>query len=197
MKKSLLFLVLLVLLMVACTPAGGSVPAEAEGTPTGTGSALSPLEPEAANMAKNTPETEPIAETTETAVSPTPELVTAEPRTIDLTQITPVPPEQGELIVQPEPGKPNIPEHLKTFIQTLKEDLANRKNLNIEDIQVITIEEVTWPDSGIGCPQPGMMYLTVLTPGYKVILAADNQQYIYHSKDTTYFVLCENNKPAP
>ena len=62
-----------------------------------------------------------------------------------------------------------------------KEDLAQRLNVAPEAIVVSSVEPVTWPDTSLGCPQPGMMYAQVLTPGFWVILEADGQAYEYHT----------------
>ena len=29
---------------------------------------------------------------------------------------------------------------------------------------------MTWPDASLGCPQPGMTFAQVLTPGYLVVI---------------------------
>ena len=41
-------------------------------------------------------------------------------------------------------------------------------------------EAVDWPDSSLGCPQPDMMYLQVITPGFKVLLKASGKIYPVH-----------------
>ncbi len=37
-----------------------------------------------------------------------------------------------------------------------------------------------WPDSSLGCPQKGMQYLPVITPGYLVKLTVDERMYTVH-----------------
>ena len=62
-------------------------------------------------------------------------------------------------------------------------------------VEVVEVEYVEWPDSSLGCPQRGRMYLPVVTPGYRIVLMANGQQYEFHT-DTTgkIVVLCE---PGP
>jgi hypothetical protein len=43
-----------------------------------------------------------------------------------------------------------------------------------------TAEPVTWPDSSLGCPEPGAQYLQVLTPGYRVELKSAQKNYVVH-----------------
>ncbi len=72
----------------------------------------------------------------------------------------------------------------------LRSDLAQRLGIEEDGITVVSVTHVEWPDSGLGCPQPGMSYLQVITPGLKVVLEALGQEYVYHSGPDT-FVLCE------
>lgn len=70
---------------------------------------------------------------------------------------------------------------VSTPVEQAKADLAERLGLSVDEITVVSSEEVTWPDTSLGCPQPGMMYAQVLTPGTRIILTAAGQHYTYHS----------------
>lgn len=48
--------------------------------------------------------------------------------------------------------------------------LAKQNDVPLDKIQVDSVKAVQWPDSSLGCPQPGMMYTQVVTPGYQVTL---------------------------
>jgi hypothetical protein len=37
-----------------------------------------------------------------------------------------------------------------------------------EDLMLVMFAQRDWPDSSIGCPQPGMAYSQIITPGYIV-----------------------------
>jgi hypothetical protein len=71
-----------------------------------------------------------------------------------------------------------------------KADLARQLNMSAEQIQVVKIEAVNWPDASQGCPQPGKMYAQVITPGYQIILSASGKEYDYHSNLRDVF-LCK------
>ena len=60
---------------------------------------------------------------------------------------------------------------------------------------MVSAQAVEWPDGSLGCPQPGMAYLQVITPGYKLVLAAGGQEYSYHAATEGEFFLCENRAP--
>lgn len=68
-------------------------------------------------------------------------------------------------------------------------DLAARLKVPETQIAVSRIEEVEWRDASLGCPQPGMMYAQVITPGYRIVLQADGKTYEYHASET-HAVLC-------
>lgn len=43
-----------------------------------------------------------------------------------------------------------------------------------------SVVETTWPDSSLGCPQPGMMYAPVLVPGHRVVLRVGDASHEVH-----------------
>ncbi len=64
------------------------------------------------------------------------------------------------------------------------------------DPEALTLESweaVTWRDSSLGCPQPDMMYLQVLTPGYRFVLSDREGNVVYvHTNQGTTAVVCKN-----
>jgi len=50
---------------------------------------------------------------------------------------------------------------------------------------------VEWSDASLGCPKPGFAYAQVITPGYRIVLTAGQQQYEYHTDKSRAVVLCE------
>jgi len=64
------------------------------------------------------------------------------------------------------------------------EDLASCLAVAVAKIEVIRAEEVQWPNSALGWPEPGMMYTQALVPGYRVILGCDGRQFEYHTTAT-------------
>jgi hypothetical protein len=86
-------------------------------------------------------------------------------------------------------------------VRLAKEDLAQRLGLAVGQIQLVSVEVVEWSDTSLGCPQPGMMYAQVITPGYRVVLEAEGQRYEYHTDTGNYVVLCQQEEgsqlPSP
>jgi hypothetical protein len=62
-------------------------------------------------------------------------------------------------------------------------------------IHVVSVTAVNWPDSSVGCPQPGMQYLTVITPGHKVVLKVDERTYAVHEAKGQAFVCKQRELP--
>jgi hypothetical protein len=71
-----------------------------------------------------------------------------------------------------------------------RQDLAEKLKLPIEAIRLVSVEAVEWPDTSLGCPQPGMMYAQVITPGFRVVLAAKDQTVEYHADAGRRVVSC-------
>lgn len=84
---------------------------------------------------------------------------------------------------------------LQNLIELIKTDLANRQAVSVDEIILVETAEVEWSDSSLDCPQPGMEYLQVITPGYRIVLQVNDQSYEYHTNKNNYFVHCENRVP--
>ena len=50
-------------------------------------------------------------------------------------------------------------------------DLATQTGLDPSTFVTVRAEQVIWSDGSLGCPEPGHMYIQVLTPGYWIQLA--------------------------
>lgn len=84
---------------------------------------------------------------------------------------------------------------LQRLIETAKEDLAQRLAISAKEIILLEATSVVWPDASLGCPQEGMAYAQVLTPGYLIRLEFGNQEFEYHANKGTYIIYCENPTP--
>ena len=70
-------------------------------------------------------------------------------------------------------------------------DLAQRLDIPPESIHLVRFEAVTWGDSSLGCPEPGMAYSQVLVEGALLLLQAGDTRYEYHSSGSGPPFLCE------
>ncbi|AGL03691.1 stalk domain-containing protein [Desulfoscipio gibsoniae] len=72
----------------------------------------------------------------------------------------------------------------ETIISLAKEDLSKRLGFPENKITLKSIESVNWPDSSLGYPKPNKIYGEVVTPGYRIILRYNDNEFEYHSNMT-------------
>jgi hypothetical protein len=76
-------------------------------------------------------------------------------------------------------------------------DLAERLAVAPGEIRVVGARPVEWPSSAVGCPQPGQMYMTAITPGYEIVLETQGMTYHYHSGEAGKPFLCPEDRREP
>jgi hypothetical protein len=103
------------------------------------------------------------------------------PNTLEVT--TP----QGEPKMTPSAA---VNPSLNNLVEKAKEDLARQLSISMDQINLVEATEEEWTDSSLGCPQPGMEYLQVITPGYRILLDVDGTIHEYHSNRDAYLVYC-------
>ena len=114
----------------------------------------------------------------------------SEPVTVDLGNVTPQPID-GTPVVQPAPGNPGLKDPV---IQAMT-DLSERLGIDMDNIELVSLVDVTWRDGGRGCPEAGIDYIQVLTPGQRMILRVNGQDYHYHSGKGSVFSYCGDPQP--
>jgi hypothetical protein len=80
---------------------------------------------------------------------------------------------------------------MDTAIADAKQDLAQRSAGSADQITVQAVYAVVWPDSSLGCPQPGMAYQQVLVEGVLVQLELGGTIYSYHGVGQRPLFLCK------
>ena len=79
----------------------------------------------------------------------------------------------------------------QSLLQQAREHLAARLDVDETSIRVAAVEPRSWPDAGLGCPEPGRLYAAVLTDGFLIALEAGGRTYRYHT-DARRVRLCED-----
>jgi len=141
----------------------------------------------------SSPKTSPaIALKTPAGVQTTPVHIAA-----DRPQITPAsannfstPAAKGTLTVPPGGKLDPAGQHMLNLALA---DLASRLDIPEAEIEPVALQAVTWPDASLGCPQPDMFYIQILSPGYRIILAVGDQRYRYHTDQSENVLLCEQD----
>jgi hypothetical protein len=75
------------------------------------------------------------------------------------------------------------------------EDLAAAEGVADDDVEVVAVEEVTWSDGSLGCPEPDGMYTQALVPGYRIVLAVDGDEVHYHGSEGQPPFRCDDPVP--
>lgn len=71
-------------------------------------------------------------------------------------------------------------------------DLAQQLDVDPATITPGELEEVTWSDGSIGCPEPDQMYTQALVPGTRLILTVDGTEHAYHGEGDGPLFYCQN-----
>lgn len=87
---------------------------------------------------------------------------------------------RGQSLATPEP-EPSSTEGQGAPVEEAVADLAQRLDVEPDEITVMGVEPFEFPDSSLGVPQPGMSYAEVTIPGIIVRLRVDDDRYTYHA----------------
>jgi hypothetical protein len=67
---------------------------------------------------------------------------------------------------------------------------ATHLGVTSDMLRVEQVQSREWPDSSLGCPQPGQLYSQVVTPGYLIVITSGTHQLEYHTDERTRVMLC-------
>lgn len=91
--------------------------------------------------------------------------------------------------VSPSPQLPAEPS-ARQAVEAALTDAARRLNVPQAQLRVEQVDARDWPDTSLGCPQPGMMYAQVITPGYLAVISGAGRRLEYHTDTRGRVVLC-------
>jgi hypothetical protein len=165
---------LILLVAVACTPPVAMEEPTASPTPTESWPTDTPSAPAASPTA------------TEFRPTDTPSAPADPEAEREETPSVPLPPTEQVGDDQGEVGR---------LVAIARSDLVRRLGVPESGITVQSVEEVMWPNAGLGCPQPGFEYAQVITPGYKILLGASGRTYSYHANPRALILLCTKGVP--
>ena len=127
---------------------------------------------------------------TPTLQSPVPIII---PRQRTLAPIMPSNTEirNGNNDMTPVPSAAPTNPAMQQAVTIAKADLAKRLSISPDQIELVSVEAVTWSNGSLGCPQPGIMYTQSLVDGLRIQLRAGSRVYEYHSGGSRLPFLCE------
>jgi hypothetical protein len=86
----------------------------------------------------------------------------------------------------------DLPEGLSAAVfQTMKQDVSVRSGAPIDGVELSSIDEIEFPDASLGCPEKGVLYAQVVTPGFEIVFVAASTEFNYRvARGDTEFRLC-------
>lgn len=84
---------------------------------------------------------------------------------------------------EPAPGTPAAGPKLnpEAAAAAAAEALARRLGVSRDAVTVVALMERAWPDACLGLASPGELCAEVITPGFQVTLAVQEQRYVYRA----------------
>lgn len=76
-------------------------------------------------------------------------------------------------------------------VQAAVAGAADAAGVSVGAVTITAVEPTEWPDSSLGCPQPGQFYAQVVTPGFIVSLEVAGTEVTYHTDEGEAAVPCE------
>lgn len=83
------------------------------------------------------------------------------------------------------PTGPAIDGSLDSKVDDARATLVRDEGVEPDEVTLVRAERVEWPDSSYGCPSLEGTYTPGPFPGYRIVLKAKKQDYIYMGADDT------------
>lgn len=87
---------------------------------------------------------------------------------------------QGDLLLQADP----VAAEMAALAQR---QVAQQVDLSTRRITLQEIHPYTWPDTSLGCPLPDVAYDQAAIDGYRLVLAAAGERFIFHTDAVTLY----------
>ncbi|HEY3291432.1 MAG TPA: hypothetical protein VGK87_14980, partial [Anaerolineae bacterium] len=102
--------------------------------------------------------------------------------------------------IQPTISSPGVSPDEPKAVTAARLELARRMGITYTSASVISFTATDWPDSCLGVLIPNTACAEVITPGYRILIKANDVVYEYHTdKDGTSLILLDRvdgNSPA-
>ena len=73
------------------------------------------------------------------------------------------------------------PQTLNDLQAAARDVLAERLSVSTDMLALVRDLEVQWSDASLGCPEEGMMYAQVITPGHRITFSYEGDHYEVHT----------------
>jgi hypothetical protein len=86
-----------------------------------------------------------------------------------------------------------IPPDASSAVDAVMTEASTHLGVSRDQVHVDQVQAQQWPDSSLGCPQPGQLYSQIVTPGFLVMISAGGKQLEYHTDDRSRVMLCRES----
>ncbi len=67
------------------------------------------------------------------------------------------------------------------LVRLAQQRVARQLDLPLRRIRIVDVRAMRWTDNSLGCPQPDQTYAQVEVDGYRIVVSAGEQEYIFHA----------------
>jgi hypothetical protein len=67
------------------------------------------------------------------------------------------------------------------LVMLASQQVAQQLGITVRRVRLVSVTQTRWADSSLGCPRPDQVYLPVEVDGYRIVLEAGDNRYIYHT----------------
>ena len=68
-----------------------------------------------------------------------------------------------------------------SVLDQVKTQAAQRAGIDPSQVEIVSSTLRTWNDGSLGCPEPGMNYIQVISEGYQIIVRAGGRTYDFRT----------------
>jgi hypothetical protein len=68
-----------------------------------------------------------------------------------------------------------------SVLEQVKAQAAQRAGVDVSQVEIVSSTVRTWNDGSLGCPEPGMNYIQVISEGYQIIVRAGGRTYDFRT----------------
>ena len=81
----------------------------------------------------------------------------------------------------PNTGGVNVDE---ATVRSVMNQISANLGVQVDDIEVVSIEQKDWPDACLGLPNAGEACAEIITPGYQVTVKVNGQEYVFRTDES-------------
>ncbi len=89
-----------------------------------------------------------------------------------------MPTEDSMVPTKPPSGNAGGTGPSETILQQVLDQVAAQTGLGVDTLQVLSAEQVEFPDTALGCPEAGVMYATQIVPGFQITVQAGEDVFL-------------------